>query len=112
MESQYEVDEEHLQEVLHIYHERKERDGKVNVAALAREFKVNEPALRRRTKGIGSKSTRTPTNLVLTEAQYEALYEYIDRLEEIGTPATPLMICNAANRILQRHHTDPKTSPK
>ena len=57
--------------------------------------------LRRRWNGGASKSTRAATDKVLTEAQKNAIPEYIHRLDKINMCARPNTIVGAANYLIR-----------
>jgi hypothetical protein len=72
------------------------------VTKLAREYGVSYIRLCARIAGKDSKSTRKPTNQRLDPAQYSALYEYLDQLDDIGASPSATLVRNAANAILER----------
>lgn len=111
METSYKIDEEHIQEVVRLYHERKNAGIRVTVAGLTHKFEVSKNQLQHQLKGIPSKSMHSHTNLRLTDAQYKAIFEYLNQLEDLGTPATPQLLQHATNQILEQHHQDPTVDP-
>ncbi len=72
-----------------------------NCSAAAKEYDVPLRRLQRRWNGCDSKSTRTGTNKALTEAQEEAIREYIGRLDDINMSARRRMIVGAANYLIR-----------
>ena len=80
----------------------RERGGKPNIAAAAREFHVTESRLRGRWNGRKAKSDIVPANRKLQEHQELAVCSYLDRLDKIGIPARTFMITGCANSILRR----------
>lgn len=81
------------------------------VKHFAEIFDVNYRSLLQRISGGNSRSTRSRTNERLDKAQYEAIFEYIDRLDQIGAPPTPNMLKATANEILKRNHQDSSIPP-
>ncbi len=63
----------------------------------AKAFDVSVRTLQRRWNGAPSKSTRSPINRALTDAQEQAIFVYIERLDRINMSARPKMIVGAAN---------------
>jgi hypothetical protein len=61
------------------------------VTKLAREYGVSYIGLRARIAGKASKSAQKPINRCLDPAQYSALYEYLDRLDDIGASSATLV---------------------
>jgi hypothetical protein len=100
MASKYQLAEAIIEDALHAYHERKRENPRVNITQLAKEFKVPYPTLYHRIHGRGSRSTRSHTNLRLDNTQYEALHQYLGRLDDLGESPTPQMLEMAANTLL------------
>jgi hypothetical protein len=111
MQSTYKAEEELIQKAVHAYNGQKHEKKGVNMTKLAQDYKVPYQRLRRRILGTDSKSTRKRTNQCLDPSQYSALYDYLDRLDDLGAPPSAPLIRNAANAILGRSHTDPSTPP-
>lgn len=56
-----------------------------------------------------SRFDRVPTNCKLTDAQEDALENYIKRLDATGTSATLRMVKSSANFLLKNANDDPET---
>lgn len=69
---------------------------------VARMYGCDYHRLRRRVKGIQSKSTRQRTNAKLNPTQLKALELYIQRLDKLGQPPLPEMVRSAAESIRMR----------
>ena len=72
-----------------------------NCSAAARAYDVPERTLQRRWNGGASRSTRASVNKALTDAQEQAIREYIARLDAVNMSARPRMIVGAANYLLK-----------
>ena len=72
-----------------------------NCTAAANAYDVPVRRLQRRWNGCNSKSTRDASNKALTEAQEQAIREYISRLDRINMSARPRMIVGAANYLIR-----------
>jgi hypothetical protein len=81
------------------------------ISVLARQFDVPYRRLKRRLDGQDSRSTRQPSNKLLTDDQESAIVTWIQYLDRIGAPATTDMLRNCANSILQRNHPDENPPP-
>ena len=81
------------------------------IAAAARNFDVPTRTLQRRINGIGPWSSRSPTNKALSEAQEQAICEYIERLDSWEMSARPQMIERAANYLLSLDGLDRVVGP-
>ena len=79
------------------------------IAELLRKFNVPYERLKRRNRGLQSKSTRLYTNTKLTNAQEEAILLYLRRCEEIGVHPRVYTLAATANSILKRAYQDPLT---
>ena len=73
-----------------------------SASAVARKFHVDSRTLRRRLNGGASKSTRSPSNKALTDAQEKAICAYIERLDHMEQSAKLSMVRGAANYLLGR----------
>ena len=104
MAAVYRLQEDAIQHALHVYEDRKRENPDVTIAEIARELNVDYQRLRRRLQGKPSRSTRPPTNQRLDDAQYSALYRYLDyRMDlDIGVGADDIR--EAANMILRSDH--------
>ena len=77
--------------------------GKVqNISRLAREFGVSRHRLSRRLKGIPSRSTRPPTNRLLSDDQEKAIIRWIQYLDDMNASPTALQIEASANYLLKK----------
>ena len=75
---------------------------KPKIAVVARNHGVPYQRLRARWKGRPSKLNHPGANKRLSIEQEAALCQYLDRLDEMGTPAKMPMIESCANSILRR----------
>ena len=83
------------------------------IAHFARRFNVPYHRLRSRWKGINSRSTRPPTNRLLSEAQELAVCRYINILDDLDIAPRPAMVANCANSVLKEAHGDkPGNAPQ
>ena len=73
-----------------------------SASAVARKFHVDSRTLCRRLNGGASKSTRSPSNKALTDAQEKAICAYIERLDHMEQSAKLSMVRGAANYLLGR----------
>ncbi len=71
-----------------------------SIAAAARNFDVPTRTRQRRINGMGLLSSRLPNNKALSDAQEQAICEYIERLDSWEMSARPQMIERAANYLL------------
>lgn len=88
-----------------------DEQAKVSISSAARFYKVPYDRLNRRWKGLPSKSTRKPTNRKLSDEQENALWQYLKRLDEIGTCALLPMVTDAANFIIKNNHPPESSEP-
>jgi len=72
-----------------------------NCTEAAEAFEVPLRTLQRRFNGAPSKSTRPSTNKALTDAQEQAIFDYIIHLDQINMSARPCMIVGAANWLIR-----------
>ncbi|KAA8648052.1 uncharacterized protein ATNIH1004_003935 [Aspergillus tanneri] len=100
---------------LHAYDERNDSETLPSIAKFAREFGVSYRRLWARINGRDSKSTRQPVNLQLDFAQYQKLFDYIDRQYDSDGLVSANATRKAANtvyrrviQVLQRHHQKTK----
>ena len=82
----------------------RERGGKPNISAAAREFHISQSRLRARWNGRKAKSDIIPSNRKLKEHQELAVCSYLDRLDKLGIPVHTPTITGYANSILRRAH--------
>ena len=87
------------------------REETPNISRFAREFNVPYQRLLNRFKGRNSRSTRSPTGRLLSDAQESALCHYINTLDELDIHARPSMVENAANSILKEGYTTKDLPP-
>lgn len=85
--------------------------NRVTVKSFAESYDVPYDRLRCRINGVNSRSTRPRTNQRLDRAQYETLYQYIDRLDHARTAPTPQLLRKDVNEILKRNHENPFIKP-
>ncbi|EED14413.1 conserved hypothetical protein [Talaromyces stipitatus ATCC 10500] len=79
---------------------------------LSREYGVSRKKLSRRWNGLPSRSTRSPTNRLLSLDQEKALILWIEYLDNIGAPPTNEQIEESANYLLAKDFTDPGEPPR
>ena len=79
------------------------------ITVLAREFDAPYRRLLARIHGQKSYQDRSPTNILLTDAEERTVKAWIEQLDTIGTPPTNRMIIGCANAVLARAnpHLDP-----
>jgi hypothetical protein len=85
------------------------------ITVLAREFDAPYRRLLARIHGQTSYYDRTPTNMLLTDAQERTVKAWVEQLDTIGTPPTNRMITGCANAILAQAnphvHPPPTAGP-
>lgn len=84
---------------------------KPNFSKLAREHNVPYQRLLARSKGRPTLSERPSGTYKLSEAQENALYDYVARLDYLGVYVRLPMIVSCANYLLQRSHEGASTPP-
>ena len=67
----------------------------------ANAYDIKPRTLQRRVQGKNSYYTRSATRRALNLAQEQVLFEYIERLNQIGMSTTSEMLRSSANYILQ-----------
>jgi hypothetical protein len=87
------------------------REKKPNISHYARRFNVPYQRLRMRWNGKDSRSSRPPTNRLLSEAQELSLCRYINVLDDLDISPLPRMVENCANSILREAHSDKPGPP-
>lgn len=107
MDNSSEAIEERIQDAL----EELSQSEHPKVAVAARNHAVPYQRLLARWKGRPSKLGQPGNNKRLSIEQELALCEYLDRLDEMGTPARIPMIESGANSILRRMHPDDQPGP-
>ena len=80
------------------------------VKSFAKTFNVNYRSLLQWIRGENSRSSQNRTNEWLNEHQYQTIFEYIDRLNQIEASSTLNMLQEITDRILQRNHQNPTVS--
>ncbi len=83
-----------------------------SIAAAAQDFNILTRTLQRRINGIGPLSSRLPNNKALSDAQEQAICEYIEKLDPWKMSAKPQMIETAANYLLSLDGLDRVVGPK
>ena len=86
-------------------------DNYPNLTAIARTYEISVSTLQGRLQGRQSRQERPGTNLKLTEDQELAVYQYLDRLDSIGTSAPQQMVAGCPNAILQYGHIGEGAAP-
>ncbi|KAF3406894.1 hypothetical protein DPV78_001412 [Talaromyces pinophilus] len=95
---EYKKEEELIAKAIDAY-----RHGEVqNISRLAREFGVSRHKLSRRLKGTPSRSTRPPTNRLLSDDQEKAIIHWIQYLDDMNASPTALQIEASANYLLKK----------
>lgn len=82
-----------------------------SIAAAARDFDIPTRTLQRRINGIGPLSSRLPNNKVLSDAQEQTIYGYIERLDSWEISARPQMVERVANYLLSLDGLDRVVGP-
>ena len=77
--------------------------------AAAKAYNVAPCTVQQSVQGMGSRSSRTPSNRALNFEQEQAIRNYLKRLDDAVISATLSMLCCAANG---RSHLDPCTPPR
>ena len=80
------------------------RGGQPNLAAVAREFFLPAHHLRASWNSRPSNIQAIPGNGRLSKHQESAVYQYLDRLYDIGLPAHLFVITDYGNAILRHSH--------
>ena len=101
MSSNYKEEEARILEAVEAFRTKKN----ASAASLAREFGVSVDRLRRRIRGVPSRSTRPKVTGPLSKEQEQALQKWIENLDEMGVPPTAETIRNCANSMI--HRSDP-----
>ena len=87
------------------------QSGQFNsIQAAASHFGVSKHKLRNRKAGTPTKKGRTAHNKALNTLQEASLIRWIELLNSVYTPPTPLDIEGAANRILRHCGSDREVS--
>jgi len=81
-----------------------------SIQAAASHFGVSKWKLRNRKNGTPNRKGRTATNKALNQSQEKSLIRWIELLNSVYTPPTPLNIEGAANRILKHCGADREVS--
>lgn len=84
---------------------------KPNFSKLAREHGVPYQRLLARSKGRQTRSQRPSATCKLTDAQDQALYDYIARLDQLGVYVRLSMIASCATYLIQRAYEGIGTPP-
>jgi len=107
MVSTYQTTEDAISDAVSAFHE-----GLYSIpTAAAKAYNVAPRTVQRRVKGMGSRSSRIPSNRALNLEQEQAIRDYLKRLDDAGISATLSMLRGAANYLLKRSHLDPCTLP-
>jgi hypothetical protein len=93
-----------------VYEDRKRENPKVSLKEIAKEFNVSYYKIIRRHQGKPSRTQRHRTNQRLDDAQYKALYRYLDYMMDLDIGVGPYDIQHAANLILRLNHTPKSTN--
>ncbi|KAF3389980.1 hypothetical protein DPV78_011709 [Talaromyces pinophilus] len=104
----YKEEEELIAKILSAYKDEK----KPNFTKLAREYGVSRKKLARRWNGLPSRSTRPPTNRLLSSDQDKALFLWLEYLDNISAPPTNEQIEDSANYLLAKDFTGPGEPPR
>ena len=103
-DSNEDIDERVEKAVQEILAEREAGEFSV-VAQIVREYRVNRYRVQRRLKGVGSRTSRKPTNYKLSETQEQALLRYILSLDEIEHSIRYDYVSKITNEIFKENHT-------
>lgn len=82
------------------------------IAKAARQYNADYDKVKRRLKGIGSKSERDATNMNLTYAEEHGICHWMIRSEQIRQRVTREMLEYEANTILATRPRPPNTLPQ
>ena len=83
-----------------------------NIAAFARDHNLPYRRLNRAYKGGNSRSTRPPTNKLLTEEQEVALKHFLNAINNIGFSIHKALVEQQCNALLALSYTGPKEPPQ
>jgi phage baseplate assembly protein W len=84
----------------------------LKITVLATTFGVPYQRLRRRLQGSESRSTRSPTNMRLSNDEEEVLLTYLRRCERLGVHARVQAVTISANSLLRRSHVGTEPAPR
>ena len=82
---------------------------KPNIARLAKEFHVPYAQLLNRYNGLPAKQSN---NYALNSAEENAIHQYLQRLERLGTACRRPMLLRAANSVMRERFGPPGTVGK
>jgi hypothetical protein len=85
---------------------------KPNFSKLERDYGVSRRKLCRAWNGRPSRSTRAPTNRLLSPDQEKALFMWLEYLDNIGAASTNAQIERSANYLLSKDFTGPGEPPR
>ena len=85
---------------------------KPNFSQLERDYGVSRRKLSRAWNGLPSRSTRAPTNRLLSPDQEKALFLWLEYLDNIGAPPTNEQIEESANYLLRKDFAGPREPPR
>lgn len=99
------------EELIEYYLDTARHVQKGKLREFARDYALPYRRLLNRINDVSTRLGREPTHRALDDAQEATIYEYLNRLDEIGLPATRRLLTSAANSILKRN-TDAGEIPK
>jgi hypothetical protein len=94
----YKAEEDLIAEILSAW----PREKKPNFSDLSRKYGVSRKKLSRRWNGLPSRSTRAPTNRILSLDQEKAIFLWLEYLDNIGASPTSEQIEASANYLLAK----------
>ncbi|EED14599.1 conserved hypothetical protein [Talaromyces stipitatus ATCC 10500] len=106
--SLYKAEEDLIAEILGAWQHEK----KPNFSELSRKYGVSRKKLSRRWNGLPSRSTRPPTNRVLSLDQEKAIFLWLEYLDNIGASPTSEQIEASANYLLAKDFTGSGEPPR
>lgn len=89
----------------------REAGERPNIAETAREWNASKHRVHRRLRGIGSRSSRKPTNTKLSEAQRTLLLQHVLNSDERGKPTRYDYVSKVANEVLKEDHKEDSPAP-
>ncbi|KAE8231093.1 hypothetical protein CF326_g3891, partial [Tilletia indica] len=112
MQTKYQQEEEAVECAVEEAQAAQRNGDPINFAALAIKYKVNRLRVWRRYCNGKSKSTRAPTNRLLTDSQEAALLAWVNILDGLEISARPDLIKASANQLLRdAWEGDPSSAP-
>ncbi|KAF4946617.1 hypothetical protein F66182_18582, partial [Fusarium sp. NRRL 66182] len=104
----YKEEEILIAKILSAYRDKK----KPNFSKLERDYGVSRRKLSRAWNNLPSRSTRAPTNRLLSPDQEKALFMWLEYLDNIGAPPTNAQNEESANYLLGKEFTGSGEPPR